>query len=135
MSITFKEALGIHESALRVREKRAEVLANNLANADTPNFKARDIDFRAVLKGQLSMEPERGVQLNQTDEDHRQGLAALGDPSALLYRVPTQPSIDGNTVDEQVEQAQYAENALDFQASFTMLNRRFKGLITALKGE
>lgn len=135
MNITFNSALGIHESALGVREKRAEVLANNLANADTPNFKARDIDFAAVLKGQLSMEPDKSTQLTRTDGEHRPGLAAIGEPSALLYRIPTQPSIDGNTVDEHVEQAEYAKNALDFQASFTMLNRQFKGLISALKGE
>lgn len=135
MSIRFSNALGMHESALLVREKRAEVLANNLANADTPNFKARDIDFAAVLKGQLSMKANAGMELERTDAAHRPGLADLDDPSALLYRTPNQPSIDGNTVDEQVEQAAYAKNALDFQASFSFLNRRFKGLVTALKGE
>lgn len=135
MSITFKDALGIHEQALTVREKRAEVLANNLANADTPNFKARDLDFAALLKGQLSMAGREGMGLNRTASAHQSGIASEDDIPGMVYRVPLQPSLDGNTVDEQVEQAAYARNALEFQASFTMLNRRFKGLISALKGE
>lgn len=135
MSITFKDALGIHEQALTVREKRAEVLANNLANADTPNFKARDLDFAALLKGQLSMADREGMGLNRTVSAHQPGIAGEDDIPGMVYRVPLQPSLDGNTVDEQVEQAAYARNALEFQASFTMLNRRFKGLISALKGE
>lgn len=135
MSITFKDALGIHEQALTVREKRAEVLANNLANADTPNFKARDLDFAALLKGQLSMADREGMGLNRTVSAHQRGIAGEDDIPGMVYRVPLQPSLDGNTVDEQVEQAAYARNALEFQASFTMLNRRFKGLISALKGE
>ena len=135
MSISFDKALGIHEKALGFRAQRAEVLANNLANADTPNYKARDLDFASVLAAQADKSKREPVSLNITDSHHiaAQGLAS-GD-STLLYRVPTQPSIDQNTVDEQIEQSNYAENAVQFQASFTLLNAKFKGLISAIRGE
>ena len=120
MSISFDKALGIHEQALGFRAQRAEVLANNIANADTPNYKARDLDFASVLAA-------------HTRHIEAQGLSS-GDES-LLYRTPMQPSIDQNTVDAQLEQSNYAENAVNFQASFTLLNSKFKGLMSALRGE
>ncbi|TBU93920.1 flagellar basal body rod protein FlgB [Phytopseudomonas dryadis] len=135
MSMSFDKALGIHEKALGFRAQRAEVLANNMANADTPNYKARDLDFASVLAEQ-SAKGARGVtSLNRTDSRH---IAAEGVPmgdASLAYRIPTAPSIDQNTVDAQVEQANYAENAVAFQASFTLLNSKFKGLVSALRGE
>ena len=125
MSISFDKALGIHEQALGFRAQRAEVLANNIANADTPNYKARDLDFSAVLAAQQDMTNSRHIEA--------QGLSS-GDES-LLYRTPMQPSIDQNTVDAQLEQSAYAENSVNFQASFTLLNSKFKGLMSALRGE
>jgi len=135
MSISFSKALGIHESALNFRAQRAEVLANNIANADTPNYRARDLDFAAVLAAQNEQQGSKQFGLNRTDSQH---IAAdgiqLADPG-LRYRIPLHPSIDQNTVDMQQEQANYAENAVQFQASFTFLNSKFKGLIGALRGE
>ena len=135
MSISFANALGIHENALNFRAQRAEVLANNIANADTPNYKARDLDFAAVLGEQSEKQGGKPFGLNRTDSQH---IAAdgiqLADP-ALRYRTPFHPSIDQNSVDMQQEQANYAENAVQFQASFTFLNSKFKGLIGALRGE
>ncbi len=135
MSISFDSALGIHEKALGFRAQRAEVLANNLANADTPNFKARDLDFASVLAAQAEKTQRSPVSLATTNSGHiaAEGMA-IADPG-LKFRVPTQPSIDQNTVDEQIEQSNYAENAVQFQASFTLLNSKFKGLVAALRGE
>lgn len=135
MSISFSKALGIHESALNFRAQRAEVLANNIANADTPNYRARDLDFAAVLAEQNEKQGSKQFGLNRTDSQHiaAEGIQ-LADP-ALRFRTPFHPSIDQNTVDMQQEQANYAENAVQFQASFTFLNSKFKGLIGALRGE
>ncbi len=135
MSISFETALGIHEKALGFRAQRAEVLANNIANADTPNYKARDLDFASVLAEQSAKTQRGPVALNRTDSRHisAEGLAMAD--GALQYRTPLQPSIDQNTVDAQLEQSNYAENAVQFQASFTLLNSKFKGLIGALRGE
>jgi flagellar basal-body rod protein FlgB len=135
MSISFDKALGIHEQALNFRAQRAEVLANNIANADTPNYKARDLDFSKVLAEQSEKTKGGGFALNMTNSRHieAQGLGS-GDES-LLYRTPMQPSIDQNTVDAQLEQSNYAQNSVNFQASFTLLNSKFKGLISALRGE
>jgi len=133
MAISFESALGIHESALRVRGQRASVLADNLANVDTPNYKARDVDFKQVLSGK--MQPNQSFGLQKTSEMHIGASGfGMGDDS-VLYRTPHQPSIDGNTVEEQIEHAEYMKNALAFQASFTFLNSKFKGLNTALRGE
>jgi flagellar basal-body rod protein FlgB len=131
MSLSFDKALGVHADALRVRSRRLELLASNMANADTPNYKARDIDFRAALS---QASGQGGVGLARTHATHLpvQGGGVGGEP---LYRVPNQPSLDGNTVDPQLEQAAFSENAVQYQASLDFLNARFRGLRTALKGE
>lgn len=137
MAISFDSALGIHQQALLVRTRRAEILANNIVNADTPNYKARDIDFRAIL-GEATdsvAAPAEQMNLAATRVGHLDGVIDPSLAADLLYRQPLQPSVDGNTVDVQHEQAQYAENALAFQASFTFLNRKFNGLMNAIKGE
>lgn len=130
MAINFDTALGIEPKALAYREKRGEVLAANLANADTPNFKARDFDFKSVLKQSMSS----GVSLERTQAGHitpqQQFLGA-----DLMYRNPGQASLDGNTVEPHIEQAKYAENAVQYQASLQFLSNKFSGLMTAVKGE
>lgn len=133
MGISFDRALGIHDDALRFRSQRASVLANNLANLDTPNFKARDMDFKAVLA--KANEPANTIRLATTNDRHHQAEGLMHGDGDELYRVPTQPSIDGNTVEEHVEHAKHMENALQFQATFTFLNSKFKGLTSALRGE
>lgn len=128
MSINFRNAIGTYETALHLRSSRAEVLSSNLANADTPNFKARDFDFQSALKSALSAE--------QMQAGSRPGAnVEYGRSVALQYRTPTQPSIDGNTVDEHIEHAEFMRNSLEFQATFTMLNSRLKGLMSAIKGD
>lgn len=132
MAISFNSALGIHEQALYLRAHRAEVLGNNLANVDTPNFKARDVDFSALLdqaKAQQSVsKPLR------TDARHMT-LSSNDGEGDLLYTVPSQPSIDGNTVEEHREMARFAKNSMDFEASLYFLNSKFKGLQTAISGQ
>ncbi|MFN3578953.1 MAG: flagellar basal body rod protein FlgB [Pseudomonas sp.] len=134
MSINFDKALGIHEQALSFRGQRAAVLANNIANAETPNFKARDLDFAAVLAAQQTGQ-DSSFAAKQTHSGHMNAESLIDQVAGLRFRTPLQPAVDGNTVDSQVEQAEYADNAIRFQASFTFLNSKFSGLMTALRGE
>ncbi|MGR9115545.1 MAG: flagellar basal body rod protein FlgB [Gammaproteobacteria bacterium] len=130
MAINFDKALGIHAQALALREKRSEVLASNLANADTPGYKARDLNFQSVLKNQM---PE-SLPMERTRIGHvASSELILG--AQLQYRNPNQASLDGNTVEAHVEQAKYTENAVQYQASLRFLNGRISGLMTALRGE
>ncbi|WNF45531.1 flagellar basal body rod protein FlgB [Pseudomonas sp. SG20056] len=135
MSISFDRALGIHEQALGFRAQRAEVLANNIANADTPHYKARDLQFATVLAEQSAKSQRGQVSLNRTDSQHIPADGVIVGDASLEYRIPFSPSIDQNTVDLQIEQSNYAENSVQFQASFTFLNSKFKGLVNALRGE
>ena len=132
MSISFNKALGVHEAALTLRSQRAEVLASNLANADTPNFKARDIDFSKALQ-QAQNTQSNGLQRTHSSHlDSRIGTEIPG----LSYRVPSQPDTgDGNSVDAQLEQAKFAENAMQYEATLRFLDGRFKGLMLAVRGE
>lgn len=134
MAIGFQSALGIHEQALYLRSQRAEVLGNNLANVDTPNFKARDVDFSSLLD-QATQQANAPVNtLRRTDARHLNLGSAAGD-DGLLYIVPSQPSIDGNTVEEHQAMARFAKNSMDFEASLYFLNSKFKGLQTAINGQ
>ncbi len=122
---------GVHAQALGLRAQRAELLAANLANADTPNFKAKDVDFRAVLNAESQ---SAAVTLARTSEHHVGPSGSLGDLT-LKYRIPHQPSLDGNTVDEQVEKSEFASNAVRYMASLEFLEKRVQGLIRALREE
>lgn len=133
MAISFESALGIHESALRVRGQRAAVLASNLANVDTPNYKSRDLDFKQMLNQKTSEATYFGAQT--TNDRHISASVMLGEDADVLYRTPQQPSIDGNTVEDQIEHAEYMKNALAFQASFQFLNSKFQGLRSAIRGD
>ena len=130
MAINFDTALGIEPKALAFREKRSEILAANLANADTPNFKARDLDFKSVLKQSLAS----GVSMERTHAGHIAPQQQLFGAN-LMYRNPSQVSLDGNTVEDHVEQAKYAENAVRYQASLQFINGKFSGLMAALRGQ
>ncbi len=132
MPINFESALGIHEKALYLRDKRTEVIANNIANADTPGFKARDFNFQSVLSAQTSGDTTK--DLFRSNSRHLAPSSAATEVT-LSYRMPSQPSLDGNTVDEQSENAAFARNAIEHQASFQILNGKFTGLIKALRGE
>lgn len=133
MAISFDKALGLQEAALKLRVARASVLSSNLANADTPNYKARDINFQEALAERLSGQSDRA--LNGTREEHLDSNSAAGVEAEYYYRVPNQPSIDGNTVEENTEHAEFMKNGMEFQIAFTFLNSTFKSLTKAIKGE
>lgn len=133
MAIGFDQALGVHDDALRFRSQRSSILANNLANLDTPNYKARDIDFKSALANASGS--SSSLKMAATNSAHQHGSSMSVGSNDVQYRIPTQPSIDGNTVEEHVEHAKYMENSLDFQATFTFLNSKFKGLTSAIRGE
>lgn len=127
---------GIHERAVLVRRDRSEVLANNLANADTPNFKARDIDFRkAISEAYESQDRRFKPDMHRTNSRHLEGFAEFSTSEFLRYRMPTQPALDGNTVETHIEKAKFAENAMQYQATLEFLNSRIKSISGALKGE
>ncbi len=134
MAIGFDSALGLHPDALTLRARRAEVLANNIANADTPNFKARDMDFASVLAG-VKGEGQQPLALKTTQTGHNRHIADPNFAADLMYRIPHQPAVDGNTVEVQEEMARYTDNALRYQASFEFLNSKFSGLSKAIRGE
>lgn len=133
MAISFDKALGIHPQAIELRVQRAELMANNLANADTPGFKARDIDFRAALAQETNkLDGQLGMSSTQSGHIESQSMSSSAE---VLYRNPLQPSLDGNTVDTQQELAEFTKNVLDYQASFRFLNGKFNSLSKAIKGE
>ena len=121
-------ALGIHAQALGLRSKRMEVLARNIANADTPHFKAKDVDFRSVLK------QSREDALNSTHNLHMK-IAMEEDSSGEKYRVPFNASFDGNTVEMNVEQAKFGQVAADYQTTLNILENRVSGIRRALRGD
>ena len=136
MPISLDAYLGVHAQALALQGKRTEVLATNLANSDTPNYKARDVDFRAAMAAAAAPgTPGAPLTLSTTDPKHVGAEVNGTDATQLKYRVPLAPSLDGNTVDVQLEQAAFAENSVRYQATLTFLSQRFKGLLTAITGQ
>lgn len=131
------EALRFHETALNLRAQRQQLLASNIANADTPNYKARDVDFSKTLQGVLARggAPAQG-ELVKTASSH---LSAPPQPTlggeALQYRTTVQGAVDGNTVDMDVERNQFADNAVRYEAGLTMISHQIKNLLTAIQGQ
>lgn len=138
MALNLDTYLGVHPDALKLQSKRMEVIADNLANSDTPGYKARDIDFRAAMAsagGANGGGLDSPVKLATTNPGHLAADPATGGDSNLKYRVPLAPALDGNTVDAQQEQAAFADNTVRYQATLTFLSARFKGLLTAITGQ
>ena len=128
--------LRFNETALSLRSQRQELLASNIANADTPNFKARDIDFASAMQGALSRAGNPAAPLAATNKTHMQPAAdgkALPDGTPVLYRGVVQGAVDGNTVDMDVERNQFADNALRYEAGITMINHQIRGLLAAIQ--
>jgi len=119
------ELLNFHHQALNLRSQRQQVLASNIANADTPGYKARDIDFKAALAAAVS-HPPKG--------EPPSGAPAAAAPAKLLYRAMVQPSVDGNTVDMDVERAQFAENTVHYEANITLLTHQIRTMLAAIQG-
>jgi len=124
------KSVGFQAQALDLRSHRAEILASNLANADTPNYKARDINFQQLMQRQQ----HRPIAMHKTNHQHL-SIGGGGDNPSALYRVPGQAALDGNTVETHVEKAKFMENSVKYQSTLTFLGGRFKGLKTAIRGE
>ena len=134
MPIDLNSHLGVLPQALSLQARRTEVIAANLANADTPNYKARDLDFRAALA--QAGAPGSPLPLAGTNARHLGTVGAdPGNDAPLLYRTPLAPALDGNTVDANLEQASFAENAVRYQATLTFINSKLRGLMTAITGQ
>lgn len=124
--------LGVHAQALKLRLQRMQLLASNLANADTPGYRARDIDFRSAMAaaGQSGQ-----ASLLRTHQRHLPAEDAQSEAPVLQYRTPLAPSLDGNTVDVQLEQAAFAQNTVRYQATLQFLNSKLRGLMNAITGQ
>ena len=125
-------ALRFHQEALNLRARRQEVLSANIANADTPNFKARDIDFSS----KLTQAVERGRQsmsMTSTSSRHISGEAQATGDAQLMYRTPNQSSIDGNTVEMDVERVNFADNAMRYEVNLTVISSQIKSLLSAVQ--
>lgn len=128
--------LGIQPTALELQSRRMQVLADNLANVDTPNYKARDIDFQAALAAATGASNGAGAPVELATTDSRDIAAPAGTDGTpdLKYRVPLAPSLDGNTVDAQLEQAAFADNTVRYQATLTFISTSLRNLMTAITG-
>ncbi|NBC49195.1 MAG: flagellar basal body rod protein FlgB [Gammaproteobacteria bacterium] len=133
-------AFDYQQKVVALHQERHEILASNIANADTPNYKARDIDFASELKKAVEGERSRsteGLELVRTSVRHIEGqaepLSSLDDD--LMYRIPAQPSLDGNTVEMDQERTQFLDNALRYRIGLTLVNRRIQGLKEAMQPE
>lgn len=122
------------QQSIALRAQRQEVLSSNIANADTPNYKARDFDFKAAMQNAVDARMRLpDTQLTLTSARHIPAKAAsTGGPTELLYRLPYQASLDGNTVDMDIERVQFADNTLHYQSSLQVLSNRIKGLQSAI---
>jgi flagellar basal-body rod protein FlgB len=134
MSSRIDQMFQFQQTALNLRAARQELIASNIANADTPNYKAKDVDFASALQGALSGSGQK-LQVAATSPQHLAGATSesvMGAP--VMYRKPLQPSADGNTVDMDVERAQFADNALRYEASLTFVSNDVKNVLAALQG-
>lgn len=134
--------LAVHARSLKLRAQRTNMLATNIANADTPNYKARDMAFAEVMRDVSGASPTarsnlalKGGSMAVTDSRHIRAKTSMTQSAPVMYRQPEQASLDGNTVDKDMEQARFAENAVRYQASLNFINSRVSGLIRTLRSE
>jgi len=130
MALNLDSYLGIHAKALVLRDHRASQLANNLANVNTPNYKAMDVDFNELLTASMAGNSQA---VQTTNPNHISAGADFS--SSLKYRTTNHLSLDGNTVDKDIETAEFARNSLNYQASLSFLDSKIKSMIVALRGE
>ena len=126
--------MGFHEAALSIRGQRQQMLASNIANADTPNYKARDIDFSAAMGQALNRSGGNSAELAKTSVSHLNAQGSVNG-TAALYRPSVQGSVDGNTVDMDVERNQFTDNAIRYEASLTILNMQIRNILSAIQGQ
>lgn len=126
---TIQDHIKVHSEALGLRSKRNEILASNIANAATPNFKAKDLDFKEVFDAKMGF-----GKVNTSNSRHLEVLS-VENQDGIGFRQNITPSMDGNTVELHVEQMQFSENVIRYQTSLEFLNRKISGLMAAIKGE
>ena len=139
MSGKLDDYLRLNETAINLRAQRQQLLASNIANADTPNYKARDIDFSKSLQTALSRSEAASGAMTKTDPAHLDANpnvdgSAGTDGTTILYRTPTQPSADGNTVDMNVERNQFSDNAIHYEAGLTLITAQIKDMLAVIQG-
>lgn len=135
MSAALDNYLGFQQKALNLRAYRQEVLASNIANADTPHYKARDMDFKSALQNALSGGIDGQLGLRQTSGKHLASEAANPFGTALQYRSEFQAAVDGNTVNMDIERAAFAENAVHVEALLTFMRGRISTMQSAIQGQ
>ena len=128
---TLTQDLSLFSQAMNLRTQRHQVLASNIANADTPNYKARDFSFENAMQNAMAGSVGGSVAMATTSGRHLAGSNA-GGSAALQYRKETQSAVDGNTVDMDVERSQIAENAMQYQIVSQLISDRIKGMRSAL---
>ncbi len=131
------EKFNFHKEVLNLRNERQKVLAGNIANADTPNYKARDFDFSSEL-AKVMQQGRAGDEMTVTSARHitsAESAAGTSSLHSLQYRISAQGSIDGNTVDMETERVHFADNSVRTQASLSFLNSYIQGMKSAMKQE
>ena len=129
------DSLDFHGKALALRAERQRLLASNIANADTPGYQARDIDFKSALAG-AGAAAGGAMPLAASAKGHMGGTAATATPgAAAVYALPSQPSADGNTVDMDRERASFADNAIRFEATLRFMNGDIRTMLAAIQGQ
>jgi len=129
------DMLNFNTQALRIREQRQQVLASNIANADTPNYKARDLDFKTALQSALQgTSATDGTALATTAPGHLAGNPGVAAEAGLLHRTPAQGSVDGNTVNMDAERAAFADNAVHYEFNLTRITQQIKTMMAAIQG-
>ena len=131
---SLEQHISVLSQAMNLRTQRHQVLASNIANADTPNYKARDFGFEAAMQNVIAGRNDAGgVDMARTSARHIEGSGAAG-PAALQYRTETQSAVDGNTVDMDLERSAFSENALQYQAGLSFITHQLKMLMSAVQG-
>ncbi|ANF58376.1 flagellar basal body rod protein FlgB [Halotalea alkalilenta] len=129
------ESFSFLQGALDLRSRRQEVLSANIANADTPHYKARDFDFKQALDSAMSQAGARSLSLQLTSSAHIPASSSVGAELDLAYRIPAQPSLDGNTVDMDLERLNFADNSQHIESTLGLLNSKIRGLNTVMQAE
>lgn len=125
-----RATLGVYESAMNLRVERQQVIASNIANADTPNYKAKDFDFQSALTSALSGQ-QTGLALTQTSAGHMNASAEIA-AGTLQYRTERQSAADGNTVDMDIERSELTENSLQYEVLTRLISDKLSGLRSAI---
>ncbi|MFK7795407.1 MAG: flagellar basal body rod protein FlgB, partial [Gammaproteobacteria bacterium] len=135
MQSPIDKLFGVHAQSMTLRAARSEMLAANIANSDTPNYKAKDIDFKSAMQSLQGGQLQSSIQLAKNNSQHFSSDASGIASHAVRYRVPSHASLDGNTVDSDFEKSAFTENAIRYQVSLSILGKKISGLIRTLKGE